>query len=133
MNISFLQDGTSKSQTPTPTRAASQTVPQGQALPQCYTYPAYMGYPHYLPMAYRALQASSSTIPVTPQAQRIQTVPPGLPPSMPTCSPLPSSSPPPPASSPASSPARRVVNLVSSPGPMGPDPRDNEYDNLPYK
>ncbi len=84
-------------------------------------------------MAYRALQASSSTIPVTPQAQRIQTVPPGLTQSMPTCSPLPSSSPPPPASSPASSPARRVVNLVSSPGPMGPDPRDNEYDNLPYK
>lgn len=37
------------------------------------------------------------------------------------------------ASSPMSSPARRVVNLVSSPGPMGPEPEETEYDNLPYK
>jgi len=32
-----------------------------------------------------------------------------------------------------SSPVRRVVNLVSSPGPMGPEPEETEYDNLPYK
>lgn len=46
-------------------------------------------------------------------------------------SPLPSSSPP--QSSPFATPsAKRVVNLVSSPGPMGPLPDEDEYDNLPY-
>ena len=71
-------------------------------------------------MAYRVMQG---TPPITPQANR----------SRRAKSPLPSSSPLPAASSPVSSPARRVVNLVSSPGPMGPDPRDNDYDDLPYK
>ncbi|KAI6024444.1 hypothetical protein EDC04DRAFT_3143322 [Pisolithus marmoratus] len=47
-------------------------------------------------------------------------------------SPLPSSSPP--QSSPFATPsAKRIVNLVSSPGPMGPLPDEDEYDNLPYK
>ena len=46
-------------------------------------------------------------------------------------SPLPASSPPP-QSSPFSSPAKRVVNLVSSPGPMGPLPSESDYDQLPY-
>lgn len=46
-------------------------------------------------------------------------------------SPLPASSPPPP-SSPLSSPGKRVVNLVSSPGPMGPLPSESDYDQLPY-
>jgi hypothetical protein len=46
-------------------------------------------------------------------------------------SPLPASSPPP-QSSPLSSPAKRVVNLVSSPGPMGPLPSESDYDELPY-
>lgn len=46
-------------------------------------------------------------------------------------SPLPASSPPP-QSSPFSSPAKRVVNLVSSPGPMGPLPSESDYDELPY-
>jgi forkhead-containing protein len=44
-------------------------------------------------------------------------------------SPLPPSSPPPP-SPPQSSPQR--FNLVSSPGPMGPLPKEEEYDDLPY-
>ncbi|KAF8556415.1 hypothetical protein OG21DRAFT_1483046 [Imleria badia] len=47
-------------------------------------------------------------------------------------SPLPSSSPP--RSSPFATPStKRIVNLVSSPGPMGPLPDEDEYDNLPYK
>lgn len=46
-------------------------------------------------------------------------------------SPLPASSPPP-QSSPFSSPTKRIVNLVSSPGPMGPLPSESDYDELPY-
>lgn len=50
-------------------------------------------------------------------------------------SPLPASSPPP-HSSPFSSPNKRastrVVNLVSSPGPMGPPPSESDYPSLPY-
>lgn len=47
-------------------------------------------------------------------------------------SPLPSSSPP--RSSPFATPStKRIVNLVSSPGPMGPLPDEDEYDKLPYK
>ncbi|KAJ3515532.1 hypothetical protein NLJ89_g1702 [Agrocybe chaxingu] len=99
-----------------------------QPLHPYYAYPGYMGYPHYLPVAYRPAQASSSSpIPITPQAQRTQSVP-----RKKISSPLPPSSPPPP-SSPMSSPVRRIVNVVSSPGPMGPEPEENEYDNLPYK
>ena len=36
-------------------------------------------------------------------------------------------------STPSSSPTRRIVNIVSSPGPMGPLPDEEEYDNLPFK
>lgn len=61
---------------------------------------------------------------MTPQAQRIL-----QPTHKEMASPLPPSSPPPP-SSPQSSPAR--FNLVSSPGPMGPLPKEEEYDDLPY-
>ncbi|KAG8214997.1 hypothetical protein J3R82DRAFT_8401 [Butyriboletus roseoflavus] len=47
-------------------------------------------------------------------------------------SPLPSSSPP--RSSPFATPStKRIVNLVSSPGPMDPLPDEDEYDKLPYK
>lgn len=47
-------------------------------------------------------------------------------------SPLPSSSPP--RSSPFATPStKRIVNIVSSPGPMGPLPDEDEYDKLPYK
>ncbi|KAF9219813.1 hypothetical protein BS17DRAFT_788811 [Gyrodon lividus] len=47
-------------------------------------------------------------------------------------SPLPSSSPP--QSSPFATPStKRIVNLVSSPGPMGPLPDEEDYDTLPYK
>lgn len=126
-----LQDDTHKAETPTPTHHVTQAVPQSQVLPQYHAYPAYVGYSHCLPMTYRALQAGSCQNPVTPQAQRIMTAP-ACPPNKSVLSPLPLSSPPP-ASSPMSSPARRVVNLVSSPGPMGPGPQENDYDDLPYK
>ncbi|KAG1811530.1 uncharacterized protein BJ212DRAFT_1569917 [Suillus subaureus] len=45
-------------------------------------------------------------------------------------SPLPSSSPP--QSSPFATPSKPIVNLVSSPGPMGPLPDEDDYENLPY-
>ncbi|KAF9244664.1 hypothetical protein BU15DRAFT_86029 [Melanogaster broomeanus] len=47
-------------------------------------------------------------------------------------SPLPSSSPP--QSSPFATPsAKHTINIVSSPGPMGPLPGEEDYDKLPYK
>ncbi|THH14627.1 hypothetical protein EW146_g5730 [Bondarzewia mesenterica] len=36
-------------------------------------------------------------------------------------------------STPSSSPSRHIVNIVSSPGPMGPAPAEEEYDELPFK
>ena len=36
-------------------------------------------------------------------------------------------------STPSSSPAHPIVNIVSSPGPMGPEPTEDEYDDLPFK
>ncbi|KAH9479555.1 DNA ligase 4 [Psilocybe cubensis] len=121
---SARKDTALKTETPTPTRASAPPPPQSLPQPQYYAYPGYMGYPHFMPMAYRPATATSS-FPITPQAQRT------LPARQTATSPLPPSSPPP-ASSPMSSPARRI-NLVSSPGPMGPAPEENEYDNLPYK
>lgn len=79
-------------------------------------------------MPYRALQAGACQIPVTPQAQRVLAAPTFFPNKF-IGTPLPLS---PPVSSPMSSPARRIVNLVSSPGPMGPGPQENDYDDLPY-
>ena len=70
--------------------------------------------------------SSTSQIPVTPQKQRGAASSCG-----PSAQGFPSSSPP--ASSPLSSPSRPLVNLVSSPGPMGPPPREDEYDRLPYE
>lgn len=69
---------------------------------------------------------NTSQIPVTPQKQRGAASSCG-----PSAQGFPSSSPL--ASSPLSSPSRPVVNLVSSPGPMGPPPGEDEYDRLPYK
>ncbi|KAI0058984.1 hypothetical protein BV25DRAFT_1890520 [Artomyces pyxidatus] len=36
-------------------------------------------------------------------------------------------------STPSSSPSRPIVNIVSSPGPMGPEPAEEEYDELPFQ
>ncbi|KAI0051025.1 hypothetical protein FA95DRAFT_1587475 [Auriscalpium vulgare] len=35
-------------------------------------------------------------------------------------------------STPSSSPSRPIVNIVSSPGPMGPEPTEDDYDELPF-
>jgi hypothetical protein len=75
-----------------------------------------MAFFHYLPISHASAQLSSST-PKTPQLQRILE-----PIRNEMASPLPPSSP--------SSPPR--FNLVSSPGPMGPLPKEEEYDDLPY-
>ena len=36
-------------------------------------------------------------------------------------------------STPSSSPVRPIVNIVSSPGPMGPEPTEDDYEDLPFK
>ncbi|KAF9054381.1 hypothetical protein BJ165DRAFT_1607095 [Panaeolus papilionaceus] len=121
-------DLTCKTETPTPTRPPAQSsLPAGQPLATYYAYPSYVGYTPYLPVAYRTTQPTNSlsSNPSTPQTQRIQYAS-----NSKANSPLPPSSPPP-ASSPVSSPIR-PVNLVSSPGPMGPAPKEGEYDKLPY-
>jgi hypothetical protein len=64
-------------------------------------------------------QTASSRPPVTPRRSYYKSAP------------LPSSSPA--MSTPSSSPARPIVNIVSSPGPMGPEPTEEEYDDLPFK
>ncbi|KAF9563996.1 hypothetical protein CPC08DRAFT_686006 [Agrocybe pediades] len=110
-----------KTETPTPTRPLAYHPPQTLPVQSYYAYQGYMGYSQFMPLPYRG----ATSFPITPQTQRIQ------PPTTKVFpSPLPPSSPPP-VSSPMSSPTR--VNLVSSPGPMGPAPEENEYDNLPYK
>ncbi|KAI0251430.1 hypothetical protein BJV78DRAFT_1211514 [Lactifluus subvellereus] len=38
-----------------------------------------------------------------------------------------------PSGNPTSHPVRPIVNIVSSPGPMGPEPTEDEYDDLPFK
>ncbi|KAL0953623.1 hypothetical protein HGRIS_004829 [Hohenbuehelia grisea] len=69
--------------------------------------------------------AHLSELPVTPQLRRVYTD------SHVGASPLPASSPPP-ASSPFSSPTKPIVNIVSSPGPIGPAPLEDDYSDLPY-
>ncbi|EGN95004.1 hypothetical protein SERLA73DRAFT_162624 [Serpula lacrymans var. lacrymans S7.3] len=65
------------------------------------------------------VQATKSPNPITPRRNNYYK------------SPLPSSSPP--QSSPYATPStKRIVNIVSSPGPMGPLPDEEEYDTLPY-
>ncbi|PPQ67699.1 hypothetical protein CVT24_002755 [Panaeolus cyanescens] len=122
-------DLTCKTETPTPTRPpAPPAIHAGQPLTTYFAYPSYVGYTPYLPVTYRTTHpamAGLSSNPSTPQTQRTQQAS-----DFKANTPLPPSSPPP-ASSPISSPVR-PVNLVSSPGPMGPAPQETEYDNLPY-
>lgn len=83
-------------------------------------YPgAYSPLPHgalTLPLTF---QVASSRPPVTPRRSYYKSAP------------LPLSSPG--MSTPSSSPVRPIVNIVSSPGPMGPEPTEDEYDDLPFK
>ena len=76
----------------------------------------------FCPVAYSprpTFQAASSRPPVTPRRSYYKSAP------------LPSSSPV--MSSPSSSPVRPIVNIVSSPGPMGPEPTEDDYEDLPFK
>ncbi|KAJ3928511.1 MAG: hypothetical protein NXY57DRAFT_1020795 [Lentinula lateritia] len=75
--------------------------------------------------ALQTFQASVSGPPVTPHIRRVQTLN-----EIAERSPLPPSSPF--LNSPQSSPVRPIVNLVSSPGPMGPPPEEESYGKLPY-
>ncbi|KAH0582861.1 Forkhead box protein I1 [Termitomyces sp. J132] len=93
--------------------------------PQYLTYPQYLAYARLLPpLGFPRVHAGPSVLPITPQNQRTYK-------TKYENSPLPPSSPPP-ASSPVTTPSRPLVNLVSSPGPMGPLPDEEEYDKLPY-
>ncbi|GLB41801.1 putative DNA ligase [Lyophyllum shimeji] len=114
-----------KTESPSPARP--RLPPQSSATQAQYlAYPQYLAYARLLPpLAFPNAQAGPSTLPATPQHQRTHNT------LRTENSPLPPSSPPP-ASSPVSSPHRPVVNLVSSPGPMGPLPNEEEYETLPY-
>ncbi|KXN86593.1 Forkhead box protein I3 [Leucoagaricus sp. SymC.cos] len=101
---------------------ANPPTPQSASHYQYHPYSAYGSYP--LPPTAQNAEASSSALLVTPQTNRTHN-----PSTKVFKSPLPPSSPPP--SSPISSPVC-AVNLVSSPGPIGPAPKEDEYDKLPY-
>ncbi|KAJ7504481.1 hypothetical protein B0H11DRAFT_519826 [Mycena galericulata] len=101
-----------------PNRASAPTYPYPY-----YYYSAYASQSQFLTLPFRSAQASSSASKTPVKGSRSQDSP------SPTKSPLPPSSPPD-ASSPASSPARRLVNVVSSPGPM--DELEDEAKPLPY-
>ncbi|KAK2463690.1 hypothetical protein APHAL10511_004441 [Amanita phalloides] len=108
-----------KAETITATRLHNDTMPPAQRTNDsqnpCYPFAS----DRYAELS------STSQIPVTPQKQRGPTA------RGTDAYGFPSSSPP--ASSPLSSPSHPVVNLVSSPGPMGPPPQEDEYDELPYR
>ncbi|KAJ7449620.1 hypothetical protein FB451DRAFT_1147048 [Mycena latifolia] len=98
----------SPSPAPIPNRAPAPTYPYPY-----YYHSAYASQSRFLSLPFRSAQASSSIRPRTPvKASR-----PHERSSFSAKSPLPPSSPPD-ASSPFSSPAHRLVNIVSSPGPM---------------
>ncbi|KAJ7760470.1 hypothetical protein B0H16DRAFT_574000 [Mycena metata] len=102
-----------KAESPSPARVPNRAPPSAYPYPYLY-YSAYASQQsQFLSLPFRTAQASTSTNLKTPakpiRSQRDS--------SSPNKSPLPPSSPPD-ALSPASSPAARLVNIVSSPGPM---------------
>ncbi|KAF9071361.1 hypothetical protein BDP27DRAFT_1446419 [Rhodocollybia butyracea] len=102
------------------TLSQSKTViPKVEETPTQLTAPE----PLYPLVQSASLPVNNAAPPITPQIRRMQT-------SNQNWSPLPSSSPFP--TSPQSSPVRPIVNLVSSPGPMGPPPEEESYGKLPY-
>ncbi|KAF9462868.1 hypothetical protein BDZ94DRAFT_1298182 [Collybia nuda] len=115
---------TLKAESPTPTQTRPPSFSELQS--RNYAYPQYLAQAGYLPSPFGIGQVGALTDPVTPQHRRTYAPQRRL-----AHSPLPPSSPPP-VSSPVVTPNRRVVNLVSSPGPMGPLPDEEEYDTLPY-
>ncbi|KAG6866566.1 hypothetical protein C0991_002051 [Blastosporella zonata] len=116
-----------KSESPPATHVPLPPQPAPTSQPQYLVYPQYLAYARLLPpLTLPSAQAGPSTLPRTPQNPRTYTLSTKV-----EHSPLPPSSPPP-ASSPVATPQRPLVNLVSSPGPMGPLPEAEEYDKLPY-
>ncbi|KAF9266851.1 hypothetical protein L218DRAFT_753898 [Marasmius fiardii PR-910] len=90
-----------------------------------YPYSQYLAHSQLLPPLQNPIIGSSgaSFTPFTPQNKRILSA------YTDPQSPLPPSSPP--LATPQPSPTR-VVNIVSSPGPMGPEPEEESYSRLPY-
>ncbi|KAG6812748.1 hypothetical protein H0H92_000794 [Tricholoma furcatifolium] len=126
LNVLYQQTPV-KIESPTLTRADPPTQSAPLPQPQYLTYPQYLAYARLLPpLSLPNALAGPSTLPVTPQNQRTYSLRTKF-----ENSPLPPSSPPP-TSSPVVTPQRPIVNLVSSPGPMGPPPEEEEYDKLPY-
>ncbi|KAA1468866.1 hypothetical protein DENSPDRAFT_878470 [Dentipellis sp. KUC8613] len=82
------------------------------------------------PSQYRRASVASSSRNVSIEHQSSSPFPPVTPRRSYYKSPLPSSSPA--MSTPSSSPTRRIVNIVSSPGPMGPELAEDDYDSLPF-
>lgn len=113
-------------ESPTPTRPRTQAQARIEASSQpAPLFPPYAIYSHHFPGF--SLPSASDSLPVTPKRPAAST------PKDMTRTPLTPSSPMAIRSSPVSSPAPdRVVNLVSSPGPMGPEPDEEEYDELPF-
>ncbi|KAL0570993.1 hypothetical protein V5O48_010961 [Marasmius crinis-equi] len=89
-----------------------------------YPYSQYLAQSQLLPLQNPDASSSGAFSPVTPQNKRILS-----PIHTRTHSPLPPSSPP--LATPQPTPTR-VVNIVSSPGPMGPEPEEESYNRLPY-
>ncbi|KAJ6621384.1 hypothetical protein B0H10DRAFT_2018305 [Mycena sp. CBHHK59/15] len=119
---SHLQPEAPAVKTESPSAAPSRPPAQSYPYPYYY-YSAYTPQSRFPSLSFRSAQASSSARPKTP----VKTSRPprdDSPSPSPRKSPLPPSSPP--ASSQVSSPAHRLVNIVSSPGPMNEVPEEDE-------
>ncbi|EFI27359.1 forkhead box protein I1 [Coprinopsis cinerea okayama7 len=128
------KDTSCKAETPTPTKLPSQPPVPSHPIPAYYPFPPFAAYGQYIPGHYPIPHASTSALPVTPQSNRILTSHSTAKPPAKSSTPLPASSPMHASSSPPpSSPAPQIVNLVSSPGPMGSSPAKEQYDKLPFK
>ncbi|KAJ7155503.1 hypothetical protein C8R43DRAFT_1126152 [Mycena crocata] len=118
-----------KAESPSPARIPRAPAPTSTYPYPYYYYSAYASQSQFLSLPFRSAQANSANLktPIRASQSQHETSP------SPTKSPLPPSSPPDAyASSPASSPAHRLVNIVSSPGPMddelvGDDPKAPPY------
>ncbi|KAJ7281647.1 hypothetical protein C8J57DRAFT_1298286 [Mycena rebaudengoi] len=125
-HTSYFEPGAPVVKTESPSPARTPSRPPQPALPYPYPYyyysAAYAPQAHFLSLPFRSAQTPVKSCP----SRNASSSP------SPQKSPLPPSSPP--ATSPASSPAR-LVNIVSSPGPMVDDLDDDEDEDekpLPY-
>ncbi|KAJ7115868.1 hypothetical protein C8R44DRAFT_841790 [Mycena epipterygia] len=117
-----------KAESPSPARIPSRDPAPTYPYPYYYSS-AYTSQSQFLTLPFRSAQAGSSSSKTPVKGSRPQHDERSS--SSPTKSPLPPSSPPD-ASSPPSSPAHRLVNIVSSPGPME-ELAEDELKQPPYK